>query len=134
MNSQPIPLVKTYSLLIAICVSFFTGCSKHGDFEIEQVSYNPTSVKAGSVLTTKFKLRNNLASDLRILGATTSCTCTVFDGLPAKLKPKGTTIITVQSLIPEGGENKSFDTNLLLLLDKPTRECPLITVSARVTH
>jgi hypothetical protein len=56
---------------------------------------NLGSIAAGQSIAVRFVLRNLTRHPVKIVGSTTSCSCTVVDDLPTELKPSETRTLTM---------------------------------------
>ena len=73
----------------------------------------------GETVTAEFTLRNVADEPVRILGAPTSCGCTVVDSpFPLELAPGGTATILISTVVGTPGDDGTFTQRADLLVNR----------------
>ena len=89
----------------------------HPAIFVNQPSVNLGDVASGRVNTCSYVIKNTNQVTVTLLGSKPSCSCTIVDGLPAKLAPSEEKEIRLRIAAPE--EPVPFFGNVILYTDDP---------------
>lgn len=80
----------------------------------------------GDIVKASFTVYNESNNPVRLLGAQSSCFCTVAHGLPQKLQPHGSATLGVWVTVGKPDESGKFTKSLKLITDNGETVPPLV--------
>jgi hypothetical protein len=147
-----VPLVRQYALAvlsplaIAAVVSSIAWHISSGRLVLPEamlgsglVSIDPSPKaifrsREGDKVTAKFTVRNVTDQPLRLLGANTSCGCTVVEKVfPVELRPGESMTLMIQMQVGQSGDDGKFRQEAHLLVNRDGMVPPLV-IEAVVSH